>query len=344
MTKAISLNQKLKQLEITSYAIQNDIIFNYFDKVPEEDREERLFKALYIGVLALMEERIGAFLAKTKNELGTELEYLKILFDMKKVTYDRSAGKGKIGEREIYDYLTEFLKKKGISDAVTLTGDKTGELPRNKTGDILCDIAEGGGKRIAIECKFDKSVDLGDITSADISKNRKDTAWSQLLEAQVNRGADIPLIVFDKGTASAGIQKNCDGVLFLPEAGFVVLVDSQKNDFDNLAIAYLLARDIVLNAKPVDLDRDVLAALVNRLVTEMKDFLSIRTLVETNIENNREILKKMEKGLLMVEFTSKYLAQFLESGTLSRKDLLAFAQAEEMRTTYKLIEAELNKL
>ena len=343
MAKAISLNQKLKRLEIGSFVVENDLVFNYFDKVPEDDREQRLFKALYIGVLALMEERLAAFLAKTKNELGTELEYLKILFDMKKVTYEKTTGKGKLAERDIFDFLTGYLKKKGIADTLILTGDTAGDLPRNKTGDILCELA-GGGKRIAIECKFDKSVDLGDVVSADIAKNRKDTAWSQLLEAQVNRGADISLIVFDRSAASPSIQKNCEGVLYLPDAGFVVLIDSQKDDYTDLAIAYLLARDIALHAKPVDLDKDTLSALVNRIVTELKDFLSIKNLVEANIENNREILKKMQKGLLTIEFTAEYLAQFLESGTLTRKDFLAFAKAEEIRAKYKAIEGEIGKI
>ncbi|HOW51490.1 MAG TPA: hypothetical protein PLV42_05535 [bacterium] len=344
MARSISLDNQLKRVEINSFVVENELIHGYFSGVPEADREERLFKALYIGVLALMEERLGAFLAKTKNELGTELEYLKILFDMKKFTYDKTTGKGKLAERDIFDFLTGYLKKKNIADTVTLTGDKAGDLPRNKTGDIVCDIADNGGKRIAIECKFDKGVALGDSTAVNITQKRADTAWSQLLEAQVNRGADISLIVFDKGTASASIVKACDGVIFLPEVGFVVVIDSQKDDYTNLAIAYLLARDIAIHAKPVELDKDTLAALVNRIVTEMRDFLSIRALVEANIENNREILKKMQKGLLTVEFTAEYLSQFLQSGIMTRKDFLDFTRAEDIRTKYKAIEQGLEKI
>ena len=80
----ISLNQKLKRVEVKDFEIDNDIVFNYFNKLPAIDRESKLFRALYIGVLALMEDRISAFLSKTSNELGTELESLKMIFDMKK--------------------------------------------------------------------------------------------------------------------------------------------------------------------------------------------------------------------------------------------------------------------
>ncbi|HNT28194.1 MAG TPA: hypothetical protein PKH10_08450 [bacterium] len=57
-----------------------------------------------------------------------------------------------------------------------------------------------------------------------------------------------------------------------------------------------------------------------------------------------EILKKMEKGLLTVEFTAKYLARFLKSGTLSRQDFLEFTQVDEIRTRYKTIEGEVGKI
>ena len=74
----LKLNQKLKRIEIKDFEIQNDIVFKYFDNLPSNEREEQLFKAVYIGVLALMEDRLSAFLAKTSNELGTELESLKM--------------------------------------------------------------------------------------------------------------------------------------------------------------------------------------------------------------------------------------------------------------------------
>lgn len=51
--------------------------------LPEDKRDESLTRAIYIGVLAMKEDRLAAFLAKTQNELGTELEHLKQIFDLK---------------------------------------------------------------------------------------------------------------------------------------------------------------------------------------------------------------------------------------------------------------------
>ena len=80
----IKLNQKLKRLEIQNFELDNAIVFNYFDNLPTAERDDKLVRALYIGVLALMEDRISSFLSKTSNELGTELESLKMIFEMKK--------------------------------------------------------------------------------------------------------------------------------------------------------------------------------------------------------------------------------------------------------------------
>ena len=74
----IKINQQLKRIEIKEFEIENQIVFNYFDNLPVNERDEKLLRAIYIGVLALMEDRISSFLSKTSNELGTELESLKM--------------------------------------------------------------------------------------------------------------------------------------------------------------------------------------------------------------------------------------------------------------------------
>ncbi len=61
-----------------------------------------------------------------------------------------------------------------------------------------------------------------------------------------------------------------------------------------MAIAYMLARDIALNAKTIDLDKDILAILITRIIKDIGETKVIRTLVKRNIENNREILKQIE--------------------------------------------------
>ena len=64
----------------------------------------------------------------------------------------------------------------------------------------------------------------------------------------------MSIIVFDRSLVDNSILKFSENVGYISNIGFTVIVDSQKGDYSNLAIAYMLARDIVLNARQIDLD------------------------------------------------------------------------------------------
>lgn len=152
------------------------------------------------------------------------------------------------------------------------------------------------------------------------------------------------MIVFDKSIVDNNILRNYDNVGFIPSVGFIVIIDSQRGDYSNLAIAYMLARDIAVNAKDVEVDKDILSILITRIVKDLRQVLSIKNLVENNIENNKTILKELEKGLLLIDFNQSYLSKFLEDGKLTKEDLLAFYQGEDVKDKFKLIESEIDKL
>jgi len=340
----IKLNQQLRRLEIQEFEIQNQIVFNYFDNLPAHERDEKLMRAIYIGVLALMEDRISAFLAKTNNELGTELESLKMIFEMKKELFYKSTIKGTLAEDDIAEFLNNYFSEKRLKDRAFLTGNTAGSIPKNKTGDIICEVNGTSDLKIAIECKFDKSIRFGEIENKEIFTRKTDTAWSQFIEAQANRDAKVSLIVFDISLVDNSILKNFDNVGYIPEIGFVAIINSQKGDYSNLAIAYMLARDIAINAKEIVVDKDVMAMIVNRIIRDINQMLAIRTLVYTNIDNNKEILKQLEKSMLLMEFNQDYLKKFLADGTLTKKDLLDFYMAEDIKDKYKLIEKDIENI
>lgn len=341
---ALSLNQKLKRVEISGFELDNEIVFNYFDKLPASERDEKFIRAIYIGVLALMEDRISAFLSKTSNELGTELESLKMIFEMKKELFYKTTIKGVLAEDEIAEFLNKFFSEKKLKDRAILTGNTAGKLFKNKTGDIICELNGNPDLRIAIECKFDKSVRLGDIDSKEIFTRKTDTVWSQLIETQANRDSKVSLIVFDISLVDNSILKNFENVGFIPGIGLVAIINSQKGDYSNLAIAYMLARDIALNAKEIELDKDLLTALVNRIIKDINEVLTIKELVENNIENNKSILKQLEKSILLMEFNQEYLKKFLNDGTLTKKDLLDFYTGEDIKDKFRLIEKDINEI
>ncbi len=340
----LKINQQLKRVEIKEFEVENQIIFNYFDNLPVAERDEKLLRAIYIGVLALMEDRISAFLSKTSNELGTELESLKMIFEMKKELFYKSSIKGILAEDENAEFLNQYFAEKRLKDRATLTGNSVGILPKNKTGDIICEIDGNSNLKIAIECKFDKSVRLGNIETKDLFTRKADTAWSQLLEAQVNREAKVSLIVFDISLVDNSVLKEVENIGYIPKIGFVAIINSQKGDYSNLAIAYMLARNIALNARQVDLDKDTLMILVNRLIKDINEITTIKNLVNNNIENNKSILKQLEKSILLMEFNQEYLKKFLSEGTLTKEDLLNYYQGEDVKDKYRLIEKDIENI
>jgi hypothetical protein len=340
----IKLNQQLNRVEIKEFEIENPIVFNYFNNLSVNERDKKLLRAIYIGVLALMEDRISAFLSKTSNELGTELESLKMIFEMKKELFYKSTIKGILAEDEIAEFLNNYFQERRLKDRAILTGNTAGNIAKNKTGDIVCEVNEDNNLKIVVECKFDKSVRLGDIESKDVFTRKTDTAWSQLIEAEANRDGKVSIIVFDRSLVDNSILKYADNVGFISGIGFIAIVDSQKGDYSNLSIAYMLSRDIALNAKQIDLDKDLLAILINRIIKDINDVLSIKSLVYSNIENNKTILKQLDKSILLMEFNQEYMMKFLKDGTLSKKDLLDFYSGEEVKDRFKPIEKEINEI
>lgn len=269
------LDQQKRVVKFSEFESDNELVFKFFDNLAESERDEKLKRALYIGILALLEDRISAFFAKTQNELGTQLESLKLTFELKKELFYTGTGKGIVAERDICEALNEFFAKRALKDRAELTGTTSGLLPRNKTGDIVCVISECDGLRIAIECKFDRSLRLGDISEKDIFSRQSDTAWSQLLEARANRDATLSIIVFDEALVDPKIKSSFESVGFIDAIGFVAIVDSRRNDYSNLFIAYQLARDIAVRAKPVVCDPKVLTLMLKRLIKDIDGLRSI---------------------------------------------------------------------
>lgn len=339
----VKLNTKLKRIEISNVEIESELAFAYFQSLPESERDAALLRAFNIGVLAIQQDRLAAFLARTKNELGTELESLKILFDLNSEIYSKSSVKGSVGEAQIAEFLSDFLAGKGIKDGVELTGNIPGIIPKNKTGDIVCQLDGVEDRRVVIECKFDKSIPLGELQKRDWYGNNLDTAWSQLIEAKANRDADESIIVLDRSSINAALLKLVENIAYVPKVGFIVIIDSLRGDFDNLGAAYLVARSLAAANPPTDCDNDLLLMLVERILADMKQMNEIKKLVQQNISNSKSILVNLERSQISIEFAQQYLTKFLADGRLSKKDLLDFYSGGDVKKRYLAIEATISE-
>ena len=57
------IDHKLQRVQIDSFEISDELVYCYFDSLPDADRESALLRAIRIGVLAMMEDRFSAFLS-----------------------------------------------------------------------------------------------------------------------------------------------------------------------------------------------------------------------------------------------------------------------------------------
>ena len=128
--KIVSLDKQNRRVKIAAFELANPLVFEYFNtQVAEADYDETLLRALYIGTLAMREDRLAAFFAKTENELGTHLESLKAIFEMKNEVFYKTAVKGLAAEEDIVDFLTAFFARRGYADTAEPSGTTAGAIP-----------------------------------------------------------------------------------------------------------------------------------------------------------------------------------------------------------------------
>jgi hypothetical protein len=249
-----------------------------------------------------------------------------------------------VAENDIFDFLNDYLKKSNFKDTVELTGNAAGAISRNKTGDILCKLDGRDDIRIVIESKFNKSIKLGEVAEKDVFNKSSDTAFSQLIEGAANRNAQASIIVFDKNKVDPKISNLVRDVKYISQIGFIAIVDSPAGDYRNLAIAYMLARDVALAPRNFELDRDLLTVLIERVIRDLQGILDIKDMIEQNIEQNKKVLKRIEQSILSMEFNREFLKNFLKEGTLTRQDLLEFYRGGDLRDRFKPIEKQIEQL
>lgn len=338
--KIVSLDQQNNRVKIAAFELENPVVFEFFNKrVSGEEYDDVLLRALYIGILAQQEDRLASFFAKTENELGTHLESLKAIFEMKKEIFFKTAVKGMAAEGDIIDFLNEdFFKRRNFNDIAEASGTAAGMIPGNKTGDILCRVNGQKNCGIAIEVKFDKSYKWGDIEDKDIFIKKADTAWSQIIEAKANRAARVGIIVFDKSLVDKSITDHISTAGFIKGIGFVAIVDSQSGDYSNLGIVYEIARDLVLADRVYNAENDTLALLIKRLLRDIESVVSITKQCDAIDKANHAIRDTLKKSLLSFQFTQQYLEKFKQDGELTAADLLAFYNGDEIKEKFAALQ------
>ena len=340
----LSIDQRSKAVKIEAMEIKHPLVFKYFDGLPESRRESEFLRALQIGVVALMEDRIATFLSRTENELGTQLESLKLIYDRNVTAKQKTSQSGLEAEGVVYQKVSKFLEASGYgSDVLQLTGNSTGALKGNKTGDLILKVEGKDETTLVIEVKFDKGMSLGEFEETDSLARTKDTALSQLFEANANRRAQLSVIVFDENRVAEGLRNKVNGIKWIPNVGFVVIIDHERDNYTNLLVAIDLMRSMVRKTTKI-VDQSILEALLGRVSQDLSWIGENQNLLLANHENLKKIATSIKKHVLLVGYTKSLIKAFIQEGELSQKALLDLYRGEEIKDEMKGVEKEVQAL
>ncbi|MBT6971489.1 MAG: hypothetical protein HOA04_00115 [Euryarchaeota archaeon] len=348
--KSIQCDHDKEAVNFPAFSSDDPLVYMLFNKVSQSEYEDKFNAMLHIGALALIEDRVAHLIASAEKDIYPELERFKLLFEQRKIEFETTAmAKGEKAEVDIVDELSNYAAANGWSDDIVQSGKIKGELEGNKTGDVLAtiELVPGGDDiQLGIEVKLDKSVTFGDPESEDIGKGKPDkkgdevkgsdfdTAWSQLLETKANRTSPFSIIVFDAKSVHSSVLKHTEDIAYLPGIpGFVVIIDGQAGRFENLLIAYRLAREMALFHVKGDLEVDiqVLELLVKRILHYVNDAKDVSNLVRKNVDNavklNKDVQAKLKHLIAHSEYTHEFLKEYLKTKNLDAKKLLEFYYA-----------------
>ena len=279
----------------------------------ESEREKALEAVLSMGSLALLDDRISAFLEDAGGQIASRFEQLKVLHDLRRSAWNRGSDKGKIGEQWVDDALSDYAVKVGWGDKFTLTGDQRGALSGatetsvNKSGDVLAITDQG--KRVSIEVKFD-DISGSLLSDRDYSKKAPDSAWSQIVEGIANRNADVGFIVFDQSTMNSALMRDIPDIGYLEGAGLVCVVDWERGKRDNLFAAYSIARALA-HMPNFSRSPEAVAALISHAQSVVEKLSKLNTYIDEIVKST----KATEKVALdMSEAIATHLATLAAIG------------------------------
>ena len=231
------------------FELKNEIVFEFFDAAHVAQYSDAFERALVLGCYALSLNGTGQLLDKVALDLNGELRQLRVLMDLRGMKERVAAVAGQEAEFNIINKLLDHAERLGWGDTVTNTGGSIGAIDQRKVGDVVIAIS-GTDRRIVLESKDDKSVDLGDFVKMDQKGKKKDiektTAYGQGLAALANRDADVAIVVHFADNVHQSIR-DAGCIQFLAEQpGFIVIVDRVNDDWGTLTAAYGLARGLCL--------------------------------------------------------------------------------------------------
>ena len=327
------------KLHIDKVVIDNELVVEYVNKLPQAERDKAIEEALGIGIMAALKGDLHHFLHSTEGQLGKHLNTLKAVLELKNIRFEETASKGFDAEVEVITVLRQLADQFNFKqDKIDDTSKMDGNIKGNKTGDILIQIDGDENQQIGLEVKLDKSVNFGSLLKRD-PLAKSDTALAQLIETSANRKSKLNIIVFDEEKVDNTIKKEAkEGITYIPHVGFIVIVSTQKNNFKNLALAYVLSRELILSKSDFKkINTNHLKLMLQQLVKVLNDYQTVKNEAENIKKSAQKILDQSHKTRLLVEHSAQYLLKYLDKGEMSEDELWSYISPEPIKSKLELV-------
>jgi hypothetical protein len=329
----MAITLKNKKIYIDNIVLDNELVVEYVTSLPMKERDKAIAEAIGIGILAAKKGEISHFLTETEGQLGKHLGSLKALYELRELRFKETVSKGLSAEVTILQFLKDMAEEVGFAnDEVSDTSTLAGNIKGNKTGDIIIKVDGDDDIKIGVEIKIDQSIAYGElINRSPLAKS--DTALSQLIETSANRNSKLNIIVFDEDKVDSTIKNKCvQGISYIPNIGFITIISLLKNENRNLAIAYILAREILKSKSDLkNLNQNVLTNMFDQLVKVLSDYKKIKNEVDKIQTSSQNILNICEETKLLVDHSCNYLQHYLEKGHISEEELWNFINPQEIK-------------
>jgi len=362
-------------VKFPEYESEDPLVFELFNEASSDDYGGIYAQMMHIGALALMEDRIHYLISRTENETFEKLERFKLMFERRRIE-ESSTKKGDAAEVDVKVELEKYVNAQGWGENILKKGGASGSIKGNKTGDVVAVLPfteavidfgktkkEDGEYNVGIEVKIDKSIKYGDPETEEVGKSKPDdkgenimgsdfdTAWSQLLETKLNRDSPFSIMVFDESATNASITKEVRDIRYLPGIpGFAVLIDKNAGRFQNLFIAYRMAREMAMYhlRDELSVEPQLLELIVKRIMHYLKDAEdvsnTVRAHVTATVKMNSKVQRRLKHLIHHSEYMFEFLTEYLESKELDPRRLVELYYAHPVAEELRKVEGENKEL
>jgi hypothetical protein len=214
-------------------------------------RVAALEESIKIGGYALGLETTSVFITEIERTLESRVGAIRQIWENRKANLRQPDKITKITEKTWEEALKEFSTELNYNDVVRPTGTNSQDGRVRSTrdrrlGDLEI-LINGTNAVIAVESKYADQMSMGDTSLP--TKTPKLTvekhARGQVRGAQANRGSHYAIFITKPGSQVAKSQGNIS--VDYADMAIYVVADIQTGDFQNLKIAYMVARSLTLS-------------------------------------------------------------------------------------------------